>query len=294
MSETILLSNGAGDSASVALFGAELCAWKAKGVDLIWEIDPRFWDRTAPVLFPLVGRTRNDCVRVEGESYPLSLHGFAWEKDFAVAERRDDFVRLELEADAETRALYPFEFRFGVEFRLTPGALENALIVENKGAKPLPYACGLHPAFRWPLAGSNAAHALRFDASEGAELPVIVTGGLIGAERKRVPLEGQVLPLAPELFARDAMVFLDVKSRRVAFDNGAGARIVCEFPDFPHIGFWTRPGASYLCLEPWTGHADPEGFTGELAEKPSIRMLDPGESARHRAVFRFEKAGEGL
>ncbi|ARN83034.1 aldose 1-epimerase family protein [Methylocystis bryophila] len=290
MSETILLSNAAGDSAAIASFGAELCAWRSGGVDLIWEIDGRFWDRTAPVLFPIVGATREGCIRVEGMSYPLSLHGFAWEKDFTVAERREDFLRLELAADEETRALYPFEFRFGVEFRLLPGALENTLIVQNTGAKPLPYACGLHPAFRWPLAGSKAQHALVFDAPEDPALPVIAAGGLISFEKKRVPLEDRVLPLAPELFARDAMVFLDTKSRRVAFDNGEGARILCEFPDFPHIGFWMRPGAPYLCLEPWTGHADPEGFSGELREKPSMRSLAPGASARHRAVFRFERA----
>jgi len=289
MSEPIQLANAAGDSARVALFGAELCAWRSRGVDLIWEVDRRFWDRTAPVLFPVVGATRDGCVRVEGDSYPLSLHGFAWEKDFRVAERREDFLRLELEADEETRALYPFEFLFAVEFRLAPGALENTLIVENRGAKSLPYACGLHPAFRWPLAGSKARHALVFDAAEEPELPVIGPGGLFMRERKRVPLEDRILPLAPELFAKDALVFLDIKSRRVAFDNGAGARIVCEHPDFPHIGFWTRPGAPYLCLEPWTGHGDPEDFWGELSEKPSMRLLAPGESARHRATFRFER-----
>ncbi|MGA9600046.1 MAG: aldose 1-epimerase family protein [Methylocystis sp.] len=295
MSETIQLANAAGDSARIALFGAELCVWRSRGVDLIWEIDRRFWDRTAPVLFPIVGATRDGCVRVEGDSYPLSLHGFAWEKDFVVSERREDFLRLELAADEETRALYPFEFLFAVEFSLTPGALENTLIVENRDAKPLPYACGLHPAFRWPLAGSRAQHALLFDEAENPELPVIGPGGLISsAEKKRVPLEDRSLPLAPELFARDAMVFLDTRSRRVAFDNGEGARILCEFPDFPHIGFWTRPGAPYLCLEPWTGHGDPEDFWGELADKPSMRRLAPGERARHKAVFRFEKAGEGL
>ena len=289
MSETILLSNAAGDSAEIALFGAELSAWRAQGVDLIWEIDRRFWDRTAPVLFPVVGWTRDGRVRVEGKSYPLSLHGFAWEKDFVVAERRADFLRLELVADDETRALYPFEFLFAVEFRLAPGALEHRLIVTNKGAKPLPYACGLHPAFRWPLAGSKAQHALVFDAPGNPELPVIAPGGLFSAQRKRVPLHDRVLPLAPELFAKDALVFLDVKSRRVAFDNGEGARIVCDFAEFPHIGFWTRPGAPYLCLEPWTGHGDPEDFFGELAEKPSMRILARGESAVHRATFRLER-----
>jgi galactose mutarotase-like enzyme len=294
MNETIVLVSAAGDSARIALFGAELCAWRCRDVDLIWEVDPRFWDRTAPVLFPVVGWTRDGQVRVDGEIYPLALHGFAWRKDFAVAARREDFLRLELAADEETRALYPFEFLFAVEFRLLPGGLEQALIVENRDARPLPYACGLHPAFRWPLADSRARHALVFEQPENPDLPVIGKGGLIMRERKRAPLQNRILPLASELFVKDALVFLNTRSRAVAFDNGEGARLFCDFPDFPHIGFWTRPRAPYLCLEPWTGYGDPEDFWGELSEKPSMRLLAPGESATHRAVFRFEKSSEGF
>lgn len=289
MSETILLSNAAGDSARIESFGAELSAWRAGGFDLIWRPQPEYWDRTAPILFPVVGWTRGGAVRVDGKSYPLSLHGFAWNKDFVVAEQRADFVRLQLSADAETRALYPFDFVFSVEFRLRPGTLENSLIVENAGAEPLPYACGLHPAFCWPLAGSTAQHRLVFEKPEAPDLPIIGPGGLIMRETKRVPLDGRTLKLKGELFAKDALVFRDTKSRSVAFDNGAGARIVCDFADFPHIGFWTLPQAPYLCVEPWTGHGDPEDFFGELAEKPSMRILAPGESARHAATFRFER-----
>jgi galactose mutarotase-like enzyme len=176
-----------------------------------------------------------------------------------------------------------------VKFCLAAGALEHLLVVENTGDRPLPYACGLHPAFRWPLAGSTAPHRLVFEAPENPELPVIGPGGLISRQGKHAPLDGRLLRLDPSLFAKDALVFLDTKSRRVAFDNGAGGRVVCEFPDFPHIGFWTRPGAPYLCLEPWTGYGDPEDFFGDLFEKPSMRTLAPGESARHAATFRFER-----
>jgi len=292
MREAILLTHPAGDSACISLYGAELAAWRVGDVDLIWEIDARFWDRTAPVLFPVVGWTRDGHVAVDGKRYPLALHGFAWTRTFGVTAQREDFLRLELLADAETRALYPFEFRFVVEFRLLPGALEQALLIENLDAKPLPYACGLHPAFRWPFAGSRTQHALVFEADENPELPVIGPGGLISRRGKRVPLEGRTLALEPSLFARDALVFLDARSRRVAFDNGEDARIVCDFLDFPHIGFWTRPGAPYLCLEPWTGHGDPEDFFGELRDKPSMRMLAPGETACHKATFRFEKRNE--
>jgi galactose mutarotase-like enzyme len=291
MTDLLLLSNAAGDSASILPFGAELSAWRAGGVDLIWAKDPMVWDQTAPVLFPVVGWTRDGCVRVEGRSYPLALHGFAWKRRFEIAERRDDFLRLALTDDAETRALYPFAFRFEVEFRLLPGALENALVVTNTDERPLPYACGLHPAFRWPLPGPPAPHAIVFEAEERAEVPVIAPGGLISRETKATPLSGRRLPLAPELFARDALCFFNINSRRLAFENDAGARLTVALDDFPHIGFWTLPPAPYLCVEPWTGHGDPVGFDGDLYDKPSIRILAPRASARHAATFAFERSG---
>jgi len=290
MGESVLLHNDAGDSAAINPFGAELCAWRAQGVDLIWAKDPKIWDQTAPILFPVVGWTRDGKVRVKGESYPLALHGFAWRKAFAVAVQGADHARLELIADQDTRALYPFEFRFAVEFRLSPGALENALVVENSGDEPLPYACGLHPAFRWPLAGSMAPHSIVFEAPERRDVPIIGPGGLLSKPTRRLDMQENILPLKPEMFARDALVFLNRKSRRLAFDNGAGARLTVEMEDFPHIGFWTLPPAPYLCIEPWTGHGDPDDFFGDLFEKPSMRLLKPGERARHATVFRFEPA----
>jgi len=291
MTDPILLTSGS-DSAAILPFGAELRAWRAGGVELIRELDLAVWDRTAPVLFPVVGWTREGRARVDGVEYPLSLHGFAWNKRFEVAERREDYVRLSLVDDDETRALYPFAFRFEVEFRLAPGRLDNALIVANTGEKPLPYACGLHPAFRWPLAGSADDHAILFDNDEPPQVPVIAPGGLFSQERRPVPLDGRRLPLSQELMAREALCFLDARSKGLVFDSGAGARLRVTLEDFPHIAFWSLPPAPYLCIEPWTGHGDPVGFAGELRDKPSMRLLAPGETARHGATFVFERDGD--
>ncbi len=59
-----------------------------------------------------------------------------------------------------------------------------------------------------------------------------------------------------------------------------------DFPGFDHCALWTRPPAPYLCLEAWTGYSDPEGFAGDIFEKPSMRTLAPGETARHEATYR--------
>jgi galactose mutarotase-like enzyme len=289
MTQSILLESD-GDVAEILTFGAELRRWRAEGVDMIWDMDPKVWNQTAPILFPVVGWTRDGRVTVDGKSYPLALHGFAWKKEFEIAERRDDYVRLALVDDAETRALYPFAFRLEVEFALSRGALENRLIVANTDARPLPYACGLHPAFRWPLGGSQSEHAILFEADERPEVPIIGPGGLFSKPVRRTPLEGNRLPLEPQMFTRDALCFLDIRSRSLAFDNGEGARLVVTLDDFPHVGFWTLPPAPYLCIEPWTGHGDPDDFHGDLYEKPSMRILQPGETARHGARFAFEQS----
>ena len=61
-----------------------------------------------------------------------------------------------------------------------------------------------------------------------------------------------------------------------------------EYPSFTHAALWTRPGAPFLCLEAWTGYSDPEGFEGELIDKPGMRTLKSGARARHEARFVFQ------
>jgi galactose mutarotase-like enzyme len=59
---------------------------------------------------------------------------------------------------------------------------------------------------------------------------------------------------------------------------------------FQHFALWKRGDAPFLCLEAWTGYSDPEGFAGELRDKPGMRVLAPGEIARHRATYSFTPA----
>ncbi|MFT4098410.1 MAG: aldose 1-epimerase family protein [Rhodoblastus sp.] len=269
--------------------GAEPLAWSVGDLDLLWQADPAVWAQTAPILFPVVGWTRNGEIRHRGRTYPLGLHGFAAGRDFAIVEQGADFARLRLAADDETRALYPFAFKLDAIYRLEAGALSWALEATNLGNEPMPYALGLHPGFRWPLAASVAPHAFLFDAPEEAEVPVIASGGLFSTERRAIPLEGRRLALTPELMGQEALCFLDIASTGAVFDNGAGTRLRVQLDDFPHLALWARPPAPFLCIEAWTGHGDPQGFAGELSDKPSMRLLAPGATARHAARFSLER-----
>jgi len=285
----IVLRHG-GASAEIATTGAEARSWRVGGRDLLWPGDPKIWHQISPILFPVVGWTR-DGARVDGKHYPLGLHGFAAVQEFAVDERGDDHVRLSLSDNADTRRQYPFAFRFAVEYRLGENSLEMTLEAHNAGAGPMPYACGLHPGFRWPFAGGPREGArIEFEKPENAEIPVIAPGGLLSPRRRKAPLDGATLPLTDALFADDALCFLSPRSRSLRFVEPGGAQIVMELGDFQHAALWTRPGAPFLCLEAWTGYSDPEGFAGELKDKPSMRMLAPGETARHAARYVFAEA----
>jgi galactose mutarotase-like enzyme len=80
----------------------------------------------------------------------------------------------------------------------------------------------------------------------------------------------------------------DVASVSLRFENGLGGAVIVEVDDFPHFAIWAKAGAPYLCIEAWTGYSDPEDFDGELADKPSMRLLPAGARARHAVRLSYE------
>ena len=279
-----------GASAEIALAGAEARAWRVEGRDLLWPSDPTVWDQISPILFPVVGWTRNGA-RVDGRQYALGLHGFAAAQTFAVETQSASAVRLTLRDNAETRAVYPFAFRLTIDYRLRESALEIAVEVENKDSAAMPYAAGLHPGFRWPFdGGPRETYEIHFEKPERLEVPAIAPGGLISSRKLPIPIEGSLLKLNDDLFTGQALCFIDPASRSLRFVAPSGAAIALDMGGFPHFALWMRGGAPFLCLEAWTGYSDPEGFAGELKDKPAMRLLAASETARHQAIYSFTPA----
>ena len=267
-------------SADVALLGAELRRLDdAVGNALLWDGDPAFWTGRAPLLFPIVGGLASDTFRHRGKSWTLPRHGFARRSRFALVDRGTAHVTLRLEDDAATRAVWPFAFRLDVTHALDGATLTTTAVVTNRADEPMPTAFGFHPAFRWPLpgAGPRAAHDIRFDMSEPAPVRRLDATGLLDPERRATPVRGKTLALDDALFVEDALIFDHLESRRLAY--GAGhVHLDIAFDGLPHLGLWSKPGAGFLCIEPWQGHADPAGFTGNLEAKPGSLLLAPGDS----------------
>jgi galactose mutarotase-like enzyme len=272
-------------SAEIAALGAELTLLRdAAGRDFLWDGDPAWWRGRAPLLFPIVGRVPNDEIVVEGERYTMRQHGIARLSTFALVETHGDRCLYRLASSDATRAAYPFDFVLDVGYALEANTLAVTATVTNSGLRDMPVSFGFHPAFRWPLPGGGARseHALRFDAPESAPIRRLHQGLLL-PDDFATPVRGDTLHLADELFVDDALIFQHPVSRGVTYASASGPSIRIEFPDMPNLGVWSKPGAGFVCIEPWYGYAAPEGFDGELRDKEGSLSVAPGD----RASFAF-------
>ncbi|MDF0487102.1 aldose 1-epimerase family protein [Sphingomonas sp. H39-1-10] len=271
---------GTGLSAAINPFGAELTHLRdPHGRELMTDADPAFWTGHAPLLFPFVGRLNGDVLRLDGAEYPMKQHGFARRRDFTLVEQGGSHARFRLEDDAETRAVYPFAFALDAAYAIEGATLTNAITIANRGDVPMPASFGFHPAFAWPLpyGAPRAGHRIAFDADEPGGL-VALKDGLAAPGERASPLEARVLHLSDALFADDALIWNGLASRRVSYGVEGGPQLEIAFPDTDKLGIWTKPGSAFICIEPWHGIADPQGFTGDFRDKPGVFEIAPGES----------------
>lgn len=285
--DTIVRIAGTRLSASVSPLGAELqTLTDAEAGELLWNGDPAFWTGRAPLLFPIVGRLRDDAYRVGGASYRLPQHGFARRSAFTLLESAPDRVTFRLVDDTESRAVYPFAFRLDMSFHVSGVRLDMEARVTNTGDSDLLASFGYHPAFLWPLpyGGAREAHEMEFEVAEPAPIRRPTADGLLSAASEPSPLAGRRLALSDDLLAGGALVFTGLSSRRLVYGVPGRPRLAIDFPDTPDLGIWSKPGAGapYVCVEPWHGYADPETFSGAFTEKPGLLSLKPGETRRFR------------
>lgn len=268
-------------SASINPLGAELSHLRdAEGRELMTDADPAFWSGRAPLLFPIVGRLVDDRYRVDGKEYPLPQHGFARRQPFELIEHAADRALFRLSDNEETRAVYPFAFTLDAAFTLQGATLATDITVTNSGDRDMPASFGFHPAFAWPLPFDRprADHRILFEKAEPADLSAIILGGWIAPDSWPSPLDGRELILTDALFERDALVWDSLESQSLRYDGGEGPGLEIGFAGMPKLGIWTKPGARYVCIEPWHGIADRQGFAGEIWDKPGILRFAPGES----------------
>lgn len=281
MSSTIRIGNDH-LTVEVSSVGAEMQSLTSHdGRSWLWNGDATFWGGRSPVLFPIVGRAPDDMVSIDGVAYPMAQHGFARRNEFTAAAFTATMCRFELKPSEATRAVYPFEFLLAVEHALDGPVLTVSAEVSNLDTRPMPFGVGFHPAFRWPLPGADGqSHVVTLD--NGAEPQMVrVRGGLIDPTHLPSPFSaGKLVPEA-SMFEADAMIFPEGAGDGLRFGIDGGPALTFKFDTLPNLALWTKPGAPFLCVEPWHGTAALVGGSNTLAERPSTTTLQPGKTARY-------------
>ncbi len=261
--------------------GAEWRSFQEKvhGTELLWQADPAFWPRSAPLLFPIVGALKNNRYRYGTQEYTLGRHGFARDRRFTVLEQDKTQVVFSLESDAQTKEVYPFDWHLEAHYRLSQKVLSTTFRVTNTGSKELLFSLGAHPAFVIPR-GEEAweDHWLEFEFPEPLTRHFLNAQGLFSGETQPLPTVGRILRLTRTLFEQDAVIIKKLRSSRLTLRSDIHPiSISLEFPGFPYLGLWCPPQAPFVCLEPWCGLADSEEPNSAQSSEQKVTRLEEKE-----------------
>lgn len=263
-------------------FGAELTSIKLKsdGTEYLWQGDAKYWNRRAPLLFPIVGSVANSQYTYGGRKYAMKNHGFARDSEFETAHESESRVVYRLTQNAETLAAYPFRFTLEIGYAIEGSAVAVSYRVVNADEKEMYFSIGAHPAFNCPIVPEQAFadYFLEFSDAETLDRQFVNSANLLIAGRRAPFLRGEkIKPMTEGMFGEGAYIFDGMKSTSVALKGKkTGKSVTVSFPGFPQLGIWAPPGAPFVCIEPWYGIAEATDFSGDLAEKKGILRLQPG------------------
>ncbi len=267
--------------------GAELRSVinKETGKEYIWQADASVWNRSSPVLFPFVGRLKNDTYFYQNKTYTLPQHGFARNFEFELIKQTNNLLCFELKSNEQTLENYPFHFSLQLSYELTENELSLTYRVENTGAEKMYFSLGAHPAFN--LLDDINTYSLEFELEENYVRHLLEAGLQIN-KTEEVAMQGKQLQLNENYFETDAIVLKGMQANEISlFNKNNKKELSLKAEGFPYYGIWAKKPYPFICLEPWHGIADSVNSSGELEEKEGIEILNSAEVFLSRITFRF-------
>ncbi|MEL4308404.1 aldose 1-epimerase family protein [Joostella sp. CR20] len=264
----------------ITKIGAEICSIKNnENQEFIWQANPAIWGSSAPVLFPIIGGLKNNEFYYEGKAYSVPKHGFIrHNEDLTVINHLESSITFQYKYNTETLKNYPFKFDFQLTFSVTEKTVTVSHKITNDGTNDLLFSLGGHPAFKCPLTENEnyEDYFLEFEHSETSDRYLINEKGLQNGKTAPCLQNTDTLPLNHELFSNDALIFKDLKSRKISLAHQKNGKVLTvSYPDFNYVGIWAKPNGDFVCIEPWLGITDHNDTTGVFSQKEGILSLAP-------------------
>lgn len=275
--------------------GGRLLSWRIGDETIIYWPERADWSNVPrvrggnPVLFPFLGRHRVDGRLGEwrdarGVVRVLPMHGFARDLPFSCEVDADGHgVRMTLTDTENTRAQYPFAFRFEATYRLADAhTLEVGLSTSNLGDAPLPYYAGHHFYFALP-------HTLRGETT--LELPPTVRRRQLEDGSISTPESGAAHYTLADPLIHDRFHCLEgIPSEPVRLDSPTLRRRIEIDLDrngsapWYAVTTWTEADTSdFYCVEPWLGLPD------AIHNGLGLRWVEPGRTETASLTIRVSR-----
>ena len=253
--------------------GAELTSIKFNGKEMLHQGE--IWNRHAPILFPIVGKLKNNETIINGKTYHMGQHGFARDEEFVELEKNDVEHKYLLESNKETLKMFPFKFQLYVSHKVHENTVITTYEVVNKDEKQMIFGIGGHPAYICDY--SSGKYSIEFQKQENNIKFLKLDNGLIMEKEAKNILENNCIKLNKESFIDDAIIVKNMNSNKVYLKENDKKILEFDFTGFPYLGMWAKIGAPFVCIEPWMNTADKVNTDGKLQSKGNIITLEPRE-----------------
>lgn len=252
--------------------GAELVSIQKDGKELLHD-GKTHWNRHSPILFPMVGRLKNDETRIEGKIYQMKQHGFARDMEFETIEYTDEIQSYLLKSNNLTKEKYPYDFLLNVTYVVEENKIITQYKVINTDNKDIYFGIGAHPAYRI----NYEECYLEFEKEENNILFYELEDGLIAKQYQNKLKDKKIIELKENTFKNDAIIMQNIISNKLYIKNKKTNETILEFyfKDFPYLAIWSKLEATFLCIEPWYTTADKRDSDGEFKNKLGTICLNP-------------------
>ena len=278
--------------------GGELISYKLDGIEKIHQgqncIDENgkiYWKRHFPVLFPIVGKLKQNKTIINGRTYELCQHGFARDLDFEPITKLDNFHSYVLRSNPSTLVKYPFDFSLYITYRTDENKLTTIYKVVNEGENNMPFGIGGHPAFIIDQKDLyNEEYYLEFEEDENKIHFLYLVDGLIGTDYARnIMMDKRKIKITKNSFDNDAIIMKGITSHKISLKKKTGNKtlLTMDFEGFQYLGIWSKPGAPFICIEPWKTTADTVKATGVFTQKTDTITLAPKKEFECRYTVEF-------
>ena len=266
---------------SVEDLGAQMRSIKdATGKEYLWQGDEKYWNGSAPNLFPYIARLTEGKYILKGRTYEMPKHGFLRNSVLKLKEKTQTKMVFSLTDSEETYKMYPYHFEIKVKYELFENELKVSYNVANKDKKVMYFGVGGHPGFQVPVEKELSFEDYFIEFAKGTDMKRVGMSEdcFVTGKYEAFPLEeNRRLYLHHNLFDDDAIILKDAPSKVVLASEKGSARIEMETRHLEYLGIWHKPAsdAPYVCIEPWSSLPSKKDIIEDLEKQDNLVSLKP-------------------